>query len=126
VNPIVKAPASLPTHAEGSPANLYSDTDGRLHVRSASEAAISSIGHGVYSVLTSAAALGSGVVRAIALQAPSGNANSVFLGGAGVTTATGYELSAGREIILSDIDLAALFAVASAGGNTLRLLKVLA
>lgn len=57
------------------------------------------------------------------LQAPSTNTASIFIGGPGVTTANGYELAAGKELVLvldSEDQVFGVVAAATQPANALR------
>lgn len=53
-------------------------------------------------------------VNGILVQGLSGNALSVYIGGSGVTTSTGYELQAGQAVPFSVANITSLYVI---GGN---------
>jgi len=70
-------------------------------------------------------------VQNATLLAPSGNTNTVFIGGEGVTVAQGFPLEPGAAIALGDlflgrargeIDIHEIFAISDAAGQDLRVI----
>lgn len=60
------------------------------------------------------------VTERVALKSLSTNSGKIFVGDSGVTTANGYELSAGDEIIIPIDDVNKLYAIADTGTQDLR------
>ncbi len=78
--------------------------------------ALGSIGATALQLTTNAAPLNSGV----RIKALAGNTNKVYVGLAGVTTSTGYELSAGNDVLVPCKDASTIFVIGSATGQEVR------
>lgn len=59
-------------------------------------------------------------VRKVYLKAPSTNTGIVYVGAAGVTTTTGYELQAGQSVELEISNLNLIYVIASAAAQAIR------
>lgn len=61
----------------------------------------------------------------VALQAASGNTNSVFLGGSGVTTSNGWELVPGAVLTLPyDAAASGVYGIVASGTEVVQVLEV--
>lgn len=79
---------------------------------------------GVTSVGASAAAispsLNTPLVYGVHVSAPSGNTQTIYLGGPAVTTSNGYPLLAGKDVLIPIEDIGNLYAVTPSGPQTLN------
>lgn len=78
--------------------------------------ALGSIGTTALQLTTNAAPLNLGV----RIKALAGNTNKVYVGLTGVTTATGFELSAGNDVLVPCKDASTIFVVGGATGQEVR------
>jgi hypothetical protein len=81
------------------------------------------VGNSTYSagqtaVTATAAALGSNSTKQVCIEALSTNSISVFIGGSGVTTSTGFELKAGAGKCMPLTNTNQIYVVASTTGAT--------
>jgi hypothetical protein len=74
------------------------------------------VAFGQTAVLATASALGSNVCTSVTLKALIGNTIFVYVGGAGVTTGTGFELTMGQAITLSVSNTNQIYLIASTTG----------
>jgi hypothetical protein len=77
---------------------------------------LGSIGTTALQLTTNASPLNTG----IRIKALAGNTNKVYVGLVGVTTATGYELSAGNDVQVPCKDASTIYVIGGAAGQEVR------
>lgn len=87
--------------------------------------AIGLVANEVHTVAATAGALSTLTCRSAILYFPAANVGSVYLGGPGVTTATGIPYAAGSYLPIGFVDLSSMYTIGTAG-DKVRILQVLA
>lgn len=104
---------------DGSATDVADEDGARLPVKIGSVAGAGSLVSGQQAVTAAAVALTANAVRKVTIKALMGNVIAVYVGPAGITIGTGYELAPNQSVTLNVNNTNLLFVIASTTGASI-------